>query len=181
MIRETIQKELTKRGWSVLKLSNETGIRYASLTEYLKGNKELSSKNLEIICKTLNLKLMKPTNKFEQKVFWLNFDNEIEETTYGDMVREFADETTTPNGVAPRMHVRENEEEGTYELWSWGVQGNNPSFVRSFDTEEEANYALYETFEADMNEQDQYVVFYNDDKEALKKELKELEEERNDN
>lgn len=58
MLREKIKTELEQRGWSISKLSEETGIRYPSLTEYLKGNKEIESKNIEIILKTLNLEIM---------------------------------------------------------------------------------------------------------------------------
>jgi lambda repressor-like predicted transcriptional regulator len=37
MIREKINSELANRSWSVRRLADETGIRYASLTEYLSG------------------------------------------------------------------------------------------------------------------------------------------------
>jgi lambda repressor-like predicted transcriptional regulator len=37
MIREKINSELANRRWSVRRLADETGIRYASLTEYLSG------------------------------------------------------------------------------------------------------------------------------------------------
>lgn len=53
MLRDAIKKELDERGWSISKLSEETGIRYPSLTEYLKGNKDLEGKNIEIILKKL--------------------------------------------------------------------------------------------------------------------------------
>lgn len=59
MLKESIKKELDQRGWSVLKLSRETGIRYPSLSEYFADRKELNSKNIEIVLKTLNLKTMK--------------------------------------------------------------------------------------------------------------------------
>lgn len=52
----------------------------------------------------------------------------------------FIDETTTPRGVAARMHVR-----GT-ELWTWGHAGNFPKLVEAFETEEEARRALETTF-----------------------------------
>lgn len=58
MIREKINSELDQRGWSVRRLADETGIRYASLTEYLSGKRELSSKNLEILLNNLNLEIM---------------------------------------------------------------------------------------------------------------------------
>lgn len=58
MIREEIKKELDRRGWSALKLANETGIRYPSITEYLQNKKELNSPNIDKILITLNLKIM---------------------------------------------------------------------------------------------------------------------------
>jgi transcriptional regulator with XRE-family HTH domain len=58
MIREEIKKELDRRGWSALKLANETGIRYPSISEYLANKKELNSQNIDKILITLNLKIM---------------------------------------------------------------------------------------------------------------------------
>ena len=58
MIREKINSELDQRNWSVRRLADETSIRYASLTEYLSGKRELSSKNVEIILNNLNLEIM---------------------------------------------------------------------------------------------------------------------------
>jgi len=110
-------------------------------------------------------------NKFEKTVYWFNFDNEIEKINYGELVEMFADETTTPNGVGPRIHIRENKEENTFELWTWGVQGNNPQFIKSYDTEKKAIFAQYETFEEDMNKQDQYVIIYADTEQELKEQL----------
>ena len=34
------------------------------------------------------------------------------------------DETTTPHGIGPRLHLRGNE------VWTWGVGGNNPRMLR---------------------------------------------------
>lgn len=55
MIRNKINSELAYRSWSVRRLADETGIRHASLTEYLSNKKELSSKNLEKVFKTLGI------------------------------------------------------------------------------------------------------------------------------
>lgn len=72
--------------------------------------------------------------------------NSIEEISYRDYLRDFgADETTSPRGVEPRIHVREGEE--CWELWSWGVNGNNPYKIGGYDTEEEAESEMYEHFE----------------------------------
>ena len=51
MLREKIKAELTSRNWSVQRLSEETGLRYASLTEFLNGKKGISGKYLETIIK----------------------------------------------------------------------------------------------------------------------------------
>lgn len=66
MIREKINSELTNRSWSVRRLADETGIRYASLTEYLSSKRELSSKNLEIVFKTLDIMQQKQYTEKEQ-------------------------------------------------------------------------------------------------------------------
>lgn len=75
MIREKINSELADRGWSVRRLADETGVRYASLTEYLSGKKELSSKNLEIVFKTLGI--MKPKQYTEKELISHQFGLEI--------------------------------------------------------------------------------------------------------
>ena len=56
----------------------------------------------------------------------------------------FIDETTTPQGIAPRFHVR-----GT-ELWTWGHQGNAPHLISAYDTEAEAIEALEDSFAHDF-------------------------------
>jgi hypothetical protein len=58
MLREEIKKELDRRGWSALKLANETGIRYPSITVFLQNKKELNSQNIDKILIHLNLKIM---------------------------------------------------------------------------------------------------------------------------
>lgn len=85
----------------------------------------------------------------------------------------YIDETTTPNGVGPRFHLRRGvrfvvdgkefsaqrdardyaaeisepvQEEPTHELWSWGLSGQCPVLVAAFDSEAEAQIALDETF-----------------------------------
>lgn len=75
MIREKINSELTYRGWSVRRLADETGIRYASLTEYLSKKRELSSKNLEIVFKTLDI--MQPKQYTEKEQISYEFGLEV--------------------------------------------------------------------------------------------------------
>lgn len=81
MIREKINSELSNRSWSVRRLADETGVRYASLTEYLSGKRELSSKNLEIVFKTLNLEIMNVQN-------YLHSDLDLKIKNLGSKVAE---------------------------------------------------------------------------------------------
>lgn len=53
MLRESIKKELDRLGWSARKLSEETGVRYPTVTEYLNGKRDISGTNLELIIKKL--------------------------------------------------------------------------------------------------------------------------------
>ena len=76
-------------------------------------------------------------------VVFLFENDQIVETTIGEC-SGYVDETTTPRGVGPRLHVRGNE------LWTWGHQGNFPRKLREFDTEEEAQEALEESFVYDF-------------------------------
>ena len=73
-----------------------------------------------------------------QETFIYVLDGEkIQRTNLADFLREHcSDQTTTPRGVAQRLHIRENE--GKYEVWTWGVNGNNERYLDTFDTKEEA-------------------------------------------
>lgn len=87
---------------------------------------------------------MKKQEALNQTVFHFNNENEIEETTLYAHIMESEDQTTTPRGVGPRIHIRENEEDGTYEIWTWGVNGNNSKFIETFDTRKDAEQDLKE-------------------------------------
>lgn len=65
MLRNEIKKEIDQRGWSISRLASETGIRYPSLTEWFKGNKELSTINLQKILNILNMEVAKKTTTIE--------------------------------------------------------------------------------------------------------------------
>ena len=78
----------------------------------------------------------------DQVVFVVEGEKIIE-----DRIRNFSgyiDETTTPYGIGPRFHLRDNE------LWNWGHAGNHPRLVRKYESEEEAQQALEATFEYDF-------------------------------
>lgn len=82
---------------------------------------------------------------FDRTVFIVNDDFEIEGHVYRDLCEEYAEETTTPRGVGKTFHLRDNE------LWTWGYMGNAPRKVESFDSEAEAEHALYVTFAYDLS------------------------------
>jgi hypothetical protein len=81
-------------------------------------------------------------SKLDETVFVIEND-EIVECKISDL-DGYIDITTTPRGVAPRLHLRDNE------LWSWGVQGNSPYKIREFETEEQAQEALEDRFADDF-------------------------------
>jgi hypothetical protein len=81
-------------------------------------------------------------------------DYQIEKTTLYYHITESADQTTTPNGVANRLHIRKNDDESA-EIWTWGFRGNHPTLVSKYKTEDEAEQELF-----DMIYQND---FFNDD------------------
>lgn len=101
-------------------------------------------------------------NKYTTKiVYTVNYEtNCVEAHDYRNMISENVDETTTPMGVAPRFHIRENEKDNSFELWTWGASGNNPRLVWSFETKEEAEIALFQTFERDFHNNDNAPSIY---------------------
>lgn len=74
---------------------------------------------------------------FDQTVLTIDGDGEIVRHTLRELALEHADTTTTPEGVKPRMHIR-----NATQLWTWGAGGNNPSLVYEFQTAEEAEHGL---------------------------------------
>jgi hypothetical protein len=106
---------------------------------------------------------------FNSNVWYLNHRGEKVETTLADYLNEFwSDETTSPSGVRPRLHIREetDEETGetTFELWTYGVNGNNPRKLETFETEKEAeNWILEYRYEKYLNSfSDSPVIFYSE-------------------
>lgn len=87
----------------------------------------------------------------------MNSKNEIESSTYRDYLLDYGiDWCTSPRSTTDRAHIREKEikielADGTteveyeYEIWDWGVNGNNPYYLgKSFDNEEDAKLYLFE-------------------------------------
>lgn len=104
----------------------------------------------------------------EQKVFVFDHDLNIHETTLYEHVMDSAELTTSPRGVGMKLHIRENSEsfdndgdvienEKPYEVWSWGINGNNPRFGgECFYTEEEAeDHIFQQTYKFDFLPDDQ--------------------------
>ena len=55
--RRAIADELDRRGWSKYRLSKESGVNKTSVSEYLRGRREIESAALEQICGALDLRL----------------------------------------------------------------------------------------------------------------------------
>lgn len=63
----------------------------------------------------------------------------VNELTYADYLSEYhSDETTSPRGVEPRLHIRDNSLLQRFELWTWGTRGCHPRLIKSFETMEQA-------------------------------------------
>lgn len=60
MLREAINAELARRDWPIRRLSDETGVRYPTLTDYLSGRRDISAKNLEKALEILGLNFASP-------------------------------------------------------------------------------------------------------------------------
>lgn len=92
--------------------------------------------------------------KPNKKGYVLNHYCEIEKLTYSEYLRQFGgDETTTPNGVAPRHHVRGKK------LCTWGARGNNFKVVQKFETKKEAKKELLLIWENNVSEASEYRYF----------------------
>ena len=103
---------------------------------------------------------------FEKTVYTIG-ESGIEEHELGDIATQYADMTTTPQGVAPRMYV-----EGT-DLRTWGTGGSNEALVNQFATSEQAQHALLLCHLYDLdNDFDAPVVFFSrEDAEVVHAEL----------
>lgn len=129
---------------------------------------------------------MKKQEAQSKTVFVFNYQGEIEETNLYDHIMESKDETTSPVGVMGRLHIRHEDghishvhnDEGKYEVWTWGPSGNNPRFIGVFETEEEAEEYLFDMiYSYDFMEDDQRDTSYFDTyEEALKLQQERLSE-----
>jgi len=104
-------------------------------------------------------------------VYVFDYNGEIEQTNLYDFIMESKDETTSPVGVMGRLHIRHEDghishvhnDEGNYEVWTWGILGNNPRFIEEFETEEGAEEHIFDkVYSYDFMEDDQRDISYFD-------------------
>lgn len=91
-------------------------------------------------------------SKIDQVVFVVTEAGTVLESAIRDL-SGYIEETTTPKGVAPKLHVRGSE------LWTWGHQGSFPKMIEAFDTEAEAQEALEDSFAFDFWKSDAFNAF----------------------
>lgn len=94
-------------------------------------------------------------DRFNREVYVVLFSQHdrpyIEKIKYKDLVRSYAEETTTPYGVAPMMFIADRTLYGTrsFEIRKW-VAGQS-IMTDVCETKEEAEIQLLECWEKDMN------------------------------
>lgn len=104
----------------------------------------------------------------KQNIF-LTEGQKIVTMTYEEYVYQYgSDETTSPLGVTPRLHIRHVGFEPTmYQIWSWGIGGNHPRYYgETFNTQEEAEHYLFERKEDYMLENVCTPAYFNTYEEA---------------
>ncbi len=62
-MKKAIKIQMEFFNWTLKALHEHSGVRYATLSEFINGNKQISFENLEKICKSLELELSKKFNK----------------------------------------------------------------------------------------------------------------------
>jgi len=109
---------------------------------------------------------------------YVSSERSIESITYRDYLDAYGkDETTTPHGIADRLHIREEvididengDEVKEWQMWSWGVGGNHPYYCGpTFDNEEGAILYSYERSEWYVREKNYDApCFFDTEKEAI--------------
>lgn len=103
----------------------------------------------------------------QKEIFIFNSKREIEKTNLYDFVMSFADKTTSPRGVEPRLHIRQNEDDNTFEVWNWGVRGQNLREIGSGLTEEEAIDWIYSSvYCTDFQNCSESTIYFESEEEA---------------
>ncbi len=87
---------------------------------------------------------MKTTKeRLNEKIYIINDDNTIRKDTFRTIIgAHFSDMVITPNGTAPRLHIRIIN--NSFEVWTWGKDGRSPQSIIAFKDVEDANDFLYE-------------------------------------
>ena len=57
-MKQTIKNRMKELDWNLMKLHEVCGVRYATLSTFLNGNKQIRFHNLEKICNALDLELV---------------------------------------------------------------------------------------------------------------------------
>lgn len=146
--------------------------------------------------------------EFESRNIWyIDVNGDEHQIPFAEFLREFcADETTSPKGIEPRLHIRGpfyqtsdgvihdeileadhwikdqeleddlDEVPEIYELWTWGVNGNNPKKLMDNLAHDQAEYELLTGWERNLHERDPGVPLF-DSKEDLDQYKKEMAEE----
>ena len=136
---------------------------------------------------------MKNAQEKNEDIVFIIKAGEIEEIDYIDYLWTYcSDQTTSPNGVEPRMHLRCSDcgrHENFYrekskcdncgsefcEVWSWGTGGNNPYCISRGISWKEGCQTIMDAMESYAAEDDQH-SFYSTREEAEER-LAEMEPE----
>jgi hypothetical protein len=111
---------------------------------------------------TTNTETIMNTIDFSQSVYVIE-DETIEEMTLQEYLESFwSDNTTTPFGIRPRLHIRTDRGDAVselhkgadhYEIWTYGVNGNNlrKEIYDVYWTAAEAHRAILKSWLHDAN------------------------------
>ena len=100
--------------------------------------------------------------KKETKI-WIIESGEVIETTIEDLIYDYdwRDVTTSPRGVEPRLHIRND-----CEVWSWGIGGNNLHHIATFDSNEEAEEYRWSCWIEALITEDNAPCYFDSEEEA---------------
>jgi len=57
-MKQTIKNRMKELDWNLMKLHQASGVRYATLSTFINGDKQIRFHNLEKICNALDLELV---------------------------------------------------------------------------------------------------------------------------
>lgn len=86
---------------------------------------------------------------------------EIGKSSLYDFVMASAEETTTPNGVGPKLYIRHDIYNDKYEVCRWGINGQWTDVLDTVNDETDAEDALFErVFYSDFANDEQRDITY---------------------